>query len=63
MIDYISGTIKTLNPTFVIIENSGIGHIMEISLQTYAELEGKEKLFELRYTIRTHCWSLFRVVY
>ena len=28
-----------------------------------AELEGKEKLFELRYTIRTHCWSLFRVVY
>ena len=28
-----------------------------------AEVEGKEKLFELRYTIRTHCWSLFRVVY
>ena len=43
MIDYISGTIKTLNPTFVIIENSGIGHIMEISLQTYDKLNGKKE--------------------
>lgn len=43
MIDYISGSIKTLNPTFVIIENSGIGHIMEISLQTYDKLNGKKE--------------------
>lgn len=28
-----------------------------------AEVEGREKLFELRYAIRTHRWSLFRVVY
>lgn len=28
-----------------------------------AEVQGKEKLFELRYTVRTHSWSLFRVVY
>ena len=28
-----------------------------------ATLEGREKLFELRYTIKTHRWSLFRVVY
>lgn len=28
-----------------------------------AHLEGKEKLFELRYTVRTHRWTLFRVVY
>lgn len=41
MIDYISGTIKELTPTFVIIENAGVGHIMEISLQTYDRLEGK----------------------
>ena len=41
MIDYISGTIKKLTPTSVIIENAGVGHIMEISLQTYYRLEGK----------------------
>ena len=23
----------------------------------------REKLFELRYTLKTHCWSIFRVVY
>ena len=28
-----------------------------------AHMEGKEKLFELRYTVRTHRWTLFRVVY
>ena len=41
MIYYISGTIKKLTPTSVIIENAGVGHIMEISLQTYDRLEGK----------------------
>ncbi|MBQ7872300.1 MAG: hypothetical protein IJ357_09185 [Oscillospiraceae bacterium] len=28
-----------------------------------AQVEGREKLFELRYTIATHRWSVFRVVY
>lgn len=28
-----------------------------------ALLDGREKLFELRYTIVTHRWSVFRVVY
>ncbi len=28
-----------------------------------AKCEGLEKLFELRYTVRTHRWTLFRVVY
>lgn len=28
-----------------------------------ATVDGKEKLFELRYTVRTHRWTLFRVVY
>ncbi len=23
----------------------------------------QEKLFELRYTLKTHCWSIYRVVY
>ncbi|MGM9791168.1 MAG: Holliday junction branch migration protein RuvA [Candidatus Cryptobacteroides sp.] len=42
MIDYISGHIAELTPTRVVIDNNGIGYAMEISLQTYAELEGKE---------------------
>ena len=41
MIDYISGKIEELNPTQVVIDNNGIGYRMEISLQTYALLEGK----------------------
>lgn len=23
----------------------------------------QEKMFELRYTLKTHCWSIYRVVY
>lgn len=41
MIDYISGKIAELGPTRVVIDNSGIGYSIEISLQTYASLEGK----------------------
>ena len=39
MIDYISGHIAELSPTRVVIDNHGIGYSMEISLQTFAELE------------------------
>ncbi len=28
-----------------------------------AHLSGKERLFELRYFVKTHSWSLFRTVY
>lgn len=42
MIDYISGKIASLSPTRVVVENQGIGHLAEISLQTYALLEGKD---------------------
>ena len=28
-----------------------------------ATVKGKEWMFELKYTIRTHCWCLFRRVY
>lgn len=42
MIDYISGRLKTLTPTYAVIENSGIGYMVEISLQTYDFLSGRE---------------------
>ena len=43
MIEYISGAIAELTPTQVVIDNQGIGYIMEISLQTYALLEHKKE--------------------
>jgi len=44
MIDYISGKITELNPAFVIVETSGIGYLLNISLSTYSKLEGKEEI-------------------
>lgn len=41
MIDYISGKIAELTPTRVVIDNSGIGYGIEISLQTYSALENR----------------------
>ena len=42
MIDYISGKLATLTPTMAVIDNQGIGYALEISLQTYDVLNGKE---------------------
>lgn len=42
MIDYISGKLVTLTPTMAVIDNQGIGYALEISLQTYDVLNGKE---------------------
>ena len=44
MTDYISGKLTELSPTNAVIENQGIGYIMEISLQTYEELNGKSEV-------------------
>jgi Holliday junction DNA helicase RuvA len=41
MIDYIRGKIDDLTPTFVIVENGGIGYFLNISLTTFSKLEGK----------------------
>lgn len=43
MIEYISGAVKSLTPTSVVIDNQGIGYIMEISLQTYDVLQSKRE--------------------
>ena len=42
MIDYIKGNIEELTPTEVILDNSGIGYRILISLQTYEGLNGKK---------------------
>ncbi len=42
MIEYISGSITELTPTYVIVDNHGIGYEMNISLTTFSELENKK---------------------
>jgi Holliday junction DNA helicase RuvA len=39
MIDYIKGSIAELNPAFVVIDNSGIGYMINISLTSYNQLQ------------------------
>ena len=38
MIDYIRGLIAELNPTYAVIDNHGVGYMMNISLNTYDAL-------------------------
>lgn len=44
MIEYITGKVAALNPAQAVLEAaSGIGYMLNISLQTYTELEGKRE--------------------
>lgn len=43
MLDYISGRIAELSPTRTVVDNAGLGYSLEISLQTYEQLEGKSE--------------------
>lgn len=39
MYEYISGKIAELNPAYAVIDAGGVGYLVNISLQTYAEIE------------------------
>lgn len=39
MIEYIKGEVDTLTPTCVILENQGLGYFINISLNTFAEIQ------------------------
>lgn len=41
MFDYIKGEIAELTPTYVVIDNAGIGYMINISLNSYTVLQGK----------------------
>jgi len=43
MYEYIKGIIKELTPTFIIIENNGIGYFIHISLNSYAQFNGNNE--------------------
>lgn len=38
MLDYISGNIADLNPAFAVVDNHGLGYMINISLTTYNEI-------------------------
>ncbi len=39
MIEYIKGSVAEITPTYVVIDNGGIGYMINISLPTFSELE------------------------
>jgi len=43
MYEYIKGIIKELTPTFIVIENNGIGYFIHISLNSYAQFNEKNE--------------------
>lgn len=43
MYEYIQGRVVELTPTYVVIDNNGIGYLILISLNTYTALSGKEQ--------------------
>lgn len=60
MIEYIRGTIAELNPAVVIIETSGVGYELNISLSTFSALSGmKEVKLLVHELIREDAWLLY----
>lgn len=42
MYEYISGKVAELAPTYAVVEAAGVGYYLNISLQTYAAVEGSD---------------------
>ncbi len=60
MITYIAGKIAELNPTYAIIDSHGIGYELNISLNTFSELENKpEAKLYVHEVIREDTYTLF----
>ncbi len=41
MYEYISGSVSELTPTYVVLDNGGIGYMINITLTTYSHLQSK----------------------
>lgn len=63
MIDYIKGTIAELNPTYAVIDNHGVGYMMNISLSTYDVIsragQGNDALLYVHEAIREDAHVLY----
>ena len=60
MYEYIVGTLTEAAPAYAVVEAGGIGYFINISLQTYSEIEGRDetKLF-LHYIVREDAQVLY----
>jgi len=54
MYDYITGRIDELTPASVVVECGGIGYVLNISLRSYEELDGKSdiRIYTHQYLVR-----------
>jgi Holliday junction DNA helicase RuvA len=41
MLDYIKGTVEEINPAYVVLDNRGVGYMLNISLRTYTKLQNQ----------------------
>ena len=58
--EYISGRLAELTPAIAVVDQGGIGYLIQISLQTYATLRGKEQVILLtEEVIREDSHTLF----
>lgn len=60
MYEYITGTIAEISPAYAVIEAGGLGYFVNISLQTYSEIENcaNAKLY-LHYIVREDAHILY----
>lgn len=60
MYEYIQGPIAELTPTYAVLDAGGVGYYLQISLQTFAELENRReaKLFT-HYVVREDAQLLY----
>lgn len=60
MIEYIKGPIAALNPTAVTVDAGPLGYLINISLNTYSQLEGqKDCRLLIHLQIREDAWTLY----
>lgn len=60
MIEYIEGRIDNLQPAAAVIDTGGIAYLINISLNTYEALQGKERARVLVHEqIREDAWTLY----
>lgn len=60
MYNYISGTISELTPSYAVVDNHGIGYLIEISLNTYTQIKDlKEVKLLIHYVVREDAHLLF----
>ena len=60
MFDYINGEIQNISPAAVTLDNNGIGYLINISLTTYSEIQGKKnQLLYIYENIREDAHDLY----